>query len=1232
MSRKIPIPERTADVMFTEQQWQAIYDQGDNILVSASAGSGKTAVLVRRVIEKIRQQNFSVDDLLVVTFTEAAAAEMKERIQQAIQQAAEEAKTSEERNYFNHQLSKLPMANISTLHAFCAKVIQRFFYLIDLDPNYRMLTDETETILLKEEVWDSIRELNYEKKEVEFYRLTENFSSDRDDRGLENLIFSMYNFARSNSEPEKWLDSLLENYQFDGEFAHSKIFTEQLRPMIVTELDRVIENYQLMIQRSQAIGGLTLIIELAEDELNHVLTVKEALLKGDLAIAYQVIQATTFKTFPSTKKEIKAVKEAYPEEFAEIQNLRNLNKDQLQKNILPNYFSEPFEIQGEILKESEKLVSGLIEVEKAFIQQFSERKMSKNLLDFNDLEHFALKILETEIDGAYPAKNYYRTQFKEVLVDEYQDINQLQETILQAVSQEHPGNMFMVGDVKQSIYGFRLADPTLFIEKYESYQNDVDFDGNRKIILPDNFRSRKEVLDFTNLIFKQIMDKELGQIEYGSQEELIAGSKAFPESDHFSAELLIAEQKVEEDDLIDESATAEIYLVANKIREMKDQKFQIFDKKMGIDRALDYRDIVLLTPTRKNHLTIIDVFKKMGIPLNVNDAQNYFQTTELRIIVALMQIIDNPFQDIPLAAVLRSPITDLDDQELATIRLKMVEGDFFTAIKNYQVTEEDKISQKLAIFLNQLDNWRELSHRTSMVDLLLNIYQETAYLDYVLGMPAGQQRHANLLALVERAKDYEKSSYRGLYQFIRFIEKMQEKSKDLAEPPATETGDAVTVMTIHASKGLEFPVVFLLNSSRKANLSDLRNKYIFDEHAGIGIKYLDPFTRVNYITIAFKLIAKKKNNKLLSEEMRKLYVALTRAEQKLFIVGSYDSQEAALKKWQLAATNEDIVLDTAIRNGQGVFLDWIGQSLFRHATMENYQQQYPINQKNSLYHHPAKFKITFANAQEIAQTANSYQPVFTKVKADDQEIDVSQILQQAGYQYIFPEATKTTNYQSVSEIKRLYDDPDNREVLDISDNQNLNQNRYRFTENQLPEPRFLVQTDEISSAEIGTATHLVMQLIDVSTQPTEKSVRVLIESLIAQKSLSQELADSLSIENILTFFETDLGKKLLATPDLLHREEPFAMLLSADEIFKDYRNNDEILIHGIIDGYLEYPNEIILYDFKTDYYSESREQELINRYKGQLTLYKEALEKAKQKKVSEINLVFLRGNKIINLL
>jgi ATP-dependent helicase/nuclease subunit A len=673
----IKIPLKPSNETFTDTQWQSIFDKGDNLLISASAGSGKTTVLVRRVIEKLKSGS-NIDELLIVTFTEAAAREMKERIQVALQDAVNKESDSEKRKHFVRQLTLLPMANISTLHAFCLTVIRRFYFLIDLDPVFRMLTDETESILLKEEVWEELRDACYEAKDESFYRLTENFSSDRSDEGVTDLVMSLYTFARANPNPTKWLTNLADNYQTEDGLTQNQLYKSQLKPTIIHTLEAAIQRLEIGLQLAQIDALIEKAATLVADELAQAQQLLSYFQEDTLDLAYAQIESLSFGRYPAFRKEEQ-------KELSEPVKIQRQTAKELVESVKQFFVYEPEEMLA-LMEQARPMVEEMGNLTQRFMENFQQRKLDKGVLDFNDLEHFTLAILRGEGQGS-EASAYYRQKFEEVLVDEYQDVNRLQEAILYWVREtdDTQGNMFMVGDVKQSIYAFRLADPTLFIDKYLAFEK---AEGGRRIVLAENFRSRSEVLQFTNLVFQQLMDEEVGQIPYDDAAKLIPGFPAFPESNQFQTELLLFEKGVEEDaDVVDDKTEGELHLVALKVKELIQQQFEIYDKKMKASRPVSYKDIVLLTPTRKNNLVIMDIFKKFDIPLEVNDAQNYFQATEVQTMIALLQIIDNPYQDIPLVAVLRSPIVGLNEEELAEIRLMKKNGDYLEAVQLYAVKD-----------------------------------------------------------------------------------------------------------------------------------------------------------------------------------------------------------------------------------------------------------------------------------------------------------------------------------------------------------------------------------------------------------------------------------------------------------------------------------------------------------------------------------------------------------------
>lgn len=1257
MSKEIPL--RPENEQFTDNQWQAVFDGDENILVSASAGSGKTTVLVRRVIEKLKSGT-DIDRLLIVTYTEAAAKEMKERIQVALQKAINGESNQERKQHFVKQLTLLPTANISTLHAFCLTVIRRFYYLIDMDPVFRLLTDETEILLLKEDVWDDLRETFYAENQESFYQLTSNFSNDRSDDGLTRLIFSLYEFARANPDPNEWLHHLADSYQVEGGLGESTLFQNFLKPQIMENLFRCIERYEEMIHVTDGEEKLVKIVELARSEKDVAETFASQLADNDLEAAYELSKSIKFDRYPTVR--VQELKET----AAMAKNLREQNKKTL-NTILTDLFALSPKQMKQVMDAATPVVQEMAKVGKAFIDNYSEEKLKKGLVDFNDLEHFTLAILAKKESNhwfASEASKYYREKFDEVLVDEYQDINRLQETILYWLRrpETNEGNLFMVGDVKQSIYSFRLADPTLFIEKYNQYGANQD---GKRIVLAENFRSRKNVLDFTNLVFQQLMDERVGQIAYDEAAQLVHGFDQFPEAENYDTELLIYEKKAGQTEVdeavldlndsplvLEDKTEGELHMTALKIRELVDQEFLIYDKRTKENRSITYKDIVLLTPTKKNNLTILEIFKTAGIPIQVNDAQNYFQATEVQTMVALLQIIDNPYQDIPLAAVLRSPIVGLKENELVMIRLAAKKSSYYDAFLTFNQKEStnkvvDRLKKKTVQFSDRLAKWRELARRNQLATLIWEIYQDTAYLDYVGGMPAGKQRQANLYALVERAASYEKTSFRGLFQFVRFIEKMQEKDKDLAEPVILSEENAVRVMTIHASKGLEFPVVFVLDMTKEFNLGDLNERYIFDDRLGVGIRYLDQADRMLYETLPFLAIKQAKLKKLLSEEMRKLYVALTRAEQKLFLVGSYNDQDAAWKEWLKVGDVQTSVLPSENRlQGKSSLMNWVGMSLIRHQRMSDFQTEFITQKIEGISQHPASFSITFTTEKHIQdqfaqlQFIDTVLPEENKSSLDQTLVDKG--LHRLNYLYPYEVATKTTNYQSVSEIKRVFEDPDNKEIakIELDEKSTIQPSEmivHRMSEGELGKPRFIEAIRKPSSMEIGTATHYVLQLIDLEQAPTKARIEELIDELVQTKIIQENVAEYINSDQLLAFYQTELGQLLLEMPKHVKREQPFSMLLHAEELIKDYphQTDDDLLIHGMIDGYLELEDSCILYDYKTDFVknidSLDEVKKIIQRYRGQLNLYKKALEQASGKPVEQVLLVLLSAGIIIDL-
>lgn len=1248
---------------FTDHQWQAVVDEGKNILVSASAGSGKTTVLVQRVIEKIKDFT-DINELLVVTYTNAAAREMKERIQKALQEQISIESDPVKKQHLTRQLPLLGHADISTLHSFCLKVIKRYYYLIDFDPVFRLLTDDTEMTLMKEDVWEELREELYGEEDSLFQAVATAYSNDRNDDGLTNLIFKLYDFSRSKTDSKNWLANLSNRYTVDNnDLATTPMYQLLAKPAMLDTLKSAKDMLEDAMTIGEGEAELEKSMEFLGEEYARFETLEKTITDDRLQDAFLDFN-TRLGTWKGAKRSAEPeIKEA----AAEMKSFRDKAKNYFEE-IRDHYFLLSPEEQVETIAETKKMIDELARVSVLFYERFQAFKADRKVLDFNDLEHLTLAILTEDEDGkviASEASRHYRNQFKEVMVDEYQDINLIQETILKWLTKEDEatGNQFMVGDVKQSIYSFRLADPTLFIDKYERYSGP---DSGQRIILAENFRSRPEVLDFTNFIFEQLMDKQVGELNYDESAKLVNGFTDFPESTDFSTDILIYETSEEEElddgeeSLEELSGTfdmntktkGELYMVADKILSLVDSGYEIYDKKLKANRPLRFKDIVLLTPTKKNNIDIQDIFKQLKIPTAVNDTQNYFQTTEIAIMMSVLKIIDNPKQDIPLVAVLRSPIVGLDEVELSRIRIQDKQGSFYDALMafvgkaDWKDIRNRQLHAKLTAFTVKLEKWRTESKRRPLVDLIWTIYEDTGFLHYVGGMSSGRQRKANLHALYDRAAAYEKTSFKGLFQFIRFIEKMQKKDKDLAEPSAlSDQEDAVRVMTIHASKGLEFPVVFVMDMSKQFNLQDIKGKTILDEEFGVGSQYMDTDRRILKPTLPETVLKLEKKKRVLSEQMRVLYVALTRAEQKLFLVGSYKDKKTAIDKWDKVSGHPETVLPIPLRLDSASFMDWIGRGIIRHQLQKEAHSVESTNKHISNY--TVSFSVQFSSTRELETRLSDQQKEndiswFDDLKngksLEEEDEAVKGALKEAyelmSHSYDYELATQTTSYQSVSEIKRLFEEPDDGQMVKID--VSAPRRAHRYVEDELAKPTFMSEVLKPTPAEVGKATHLILQALDLSQEPTLELIKNKLSQLVQEEIISKDIGERIPVEKLVHFFATDFGNYILSHADIVKREVPFSLLLEARDIFKDMQSvDDHVLIHGIIDGYIETAEGIVLFDYKTDrieHYGERAEEEMLKKYKGQLLLYKKALESILNQTVIETKLILLDSGESLSIL
>lgn len=1240
MSEIISKPENS---QWTDDQWKAIAASGQDILVAAAAGSGKTAVLVERIIRKIlsRENPVDVDSLLVVTFTNASAAEMRSRVGEALEKALKENPSS---LHLRRQLTLLNKASISTLHSFCLQVVRKYYYLINIDPSFR-IADQTEGQLLIDEVLDDMFEEEYSlENNEEFFDLVDRYTSDRNDLELQTLIRELYFFSRSHPTPTVWLDELATMYQDNkGKDINSLPFISFLLQDIEMQLMGARDQLLQAMELTKLPAGPAPRAENLDDDLKQMSEIIASMHSWDLL-------GEQLKKFKLTRAKIvkgDQYDKALTDQVTALRNAAKKHVEQLRDEL----FSRSLDSYLQDFTHLNPVVSTLVKLVKVFAERYEEMKKEKGIVDFADLEHYCLQILSTENQEPSEAASYYKQQFVEVLVDEYQDTNLVQESILKLVTKDNEatGNLFMVGDVKQSIYRFRLAEPFLFLSKYKRFNQTADQTGMR-IDLSKNFRSRSEVLDGTNYLFKQIMGEKVGEIVYDHDAELKLGA-SYPNSELMKTELLLVERggKDQESDHVEveyegvfdeqelETVQLEARLMAKKIKALIDQQFQIYDRGIDGTRPITYRDVVILLRSMPWAPQIMEEFKQAGIPVYANLSNGYFEATEVAIMMSLLKIIDNPFQDIPLASVLRSPIVGLNENELALIRTFDRKGTFFDAVKAFMMSSDDlhqKLYKKLKPFVILLQQWRDLARQGSVSDLIWQLYRDTKFFDFVGGMPGGKQRQANLRALYDRARQYEATSFRGLFRFLRFIERMQDRGDDLGAARALgEQEDVVRLMTIHSSKGLEFPVVFVAGLSKQFNMMDLNKKYLLDKELGFGTKLINSNLRISYPTLAYIALKKKMRMELLAEEMRVLYVALTRAKEKLYLIGTLKDAEKTITDWKTHLTHTDWLLPDFERAKAKSYIDWIGPALIRHQDCTILTEG-QISHKEEIGQHPSRWIIEKIKGEELVEPFKEEQQINSELLSSisageavsNESEQKSSVIEYLSWMYPFIDETRKRSKQSVTELKRQ------REIQDeYSDQQLIKQ---QLSQSFLYNRPSFMQSKSVTAAERGTAMHTVMQHIDLENLITETSVTSLIEELVKKEILSAELADVINIEQIINFFATPLGERLVAAKHV-YREVPFSYAL--DEQSNGKFNGEPILVQGVIDLLFEDDLGIVLLDYKTDTikgkFANFAEAEITlkNRYRVQIDLYNKAIEDIIQKPLHEKYLFFFDGGHLVQM-
>ena len=1249
-------------VKWTPEQESAIMSPKDSnlgaqtLLVAAAAGSGKTAVLVERIITRLKDMEnpLSVQELMVVTFTKAAAAEMSARIGVALAKAMESTDDKALQARLERQLNLLPSAHISTLHSFCQWVIRSYFYKLDIPPTAR-IGNEAEMALLKQEVLENLLKEAYENNTYGIFDLSDFFSDDKSDAGLQDKVLSLYEFAMSQSNPDGWMRRAVEPYEAAQEQdLRDTLWGRAMWDDQQAEIDRIADRIEAMEPLLESPVGPKKWDKVYQEQLAALAQLKGAETWSDMVDVCRNLDTFTKASFTSLGKALEKgeVDGALADEF---KSLGSQNKDSL-KGMKNGLFHIDEAVLQQQFKDQYPLIHNLVELTIAFHKAYDEAKKEQGIMDFSDLEHLCLALLVepgTE-DDPQPSEVALELQdtFKEIMVDECQDTNGVQETIINLISRVD--NRFYVGDVKQAIYSFRMADSSLFMNKYNTYglMNDA---VERRIDLAKNFRSHENILTTTNFIFYQIMTQEAAELDYGEKESLIPGRivedapsdwvggavelHLLDTSDTNRSEETDGDSEIAGDE--PENNERELDFIIQKIKELHASKKQVQNAD-GSFRQIQWRDFAVLRRSLAGWGTrAVAAMRQAGIPAVVNERDGYFEAQEIQLLLSLLQIIDNPEQDLPMAAVLHSGLVGLDANELGALRLTG-DGSLWSVMPLYAEQAQD---ERLLQFIAHIERWRTLSRRHGVADLLWDIYETLDYVNYVGAMPNGLVRRANVMALYERAKGFESSGFRGLFRFLRFVESLRDSNQDMAVANVvTEADDVVRLMTIHKSKGLEFPVVFLSGVQKKFNTMDFNSPLLVDKNGGIGLKGYYPDIRVSYPSMPWLYCKSIKSDAMKAEEQRILYVALTRARDKLFLTG-YINKEIKKEKGvgahiKHAALTQTQALGADLIKAGNSYLHWLLIAFARHldggSPLRNIielegetnfdlldrQCQVKVEIHDGSLYGDLDYK---ADVDEM--TINT---VRVLGKVNDVELP-EEIVQRFAFTYPNPVAAKTTAKISVSELKRRFAERDAEAVsaTDVSmqqkpvisfnitedttgENAILDTSIPTINETELADsvfgrkPMAIADAEEIvTGAQWGTLMHEAMQWLPVKKY-TQTSMTDMLDSLQAEGKFSDEERSLLSDRSLYGFFNSDLGQRLIASKRV-ERELPFSMLFDGNRVYPGVENGERLFLQGIIDTAFVEDDQWVLVDYKTDRVKSG--DELIRRYKIQMDLYKEALER-----------------------
>ena len=1179
----------------TAEQIQAIYSSGQNILVSASAGSGKTFVMAERILDQLAC-GVEIRQLFISTFTVKAATELKERLENKISQQIQETQDVELKKYLGRQLADLPNAAIGTMDSFTQKFLTKHGYLLDLSPNFRILQNESEQLLLKNEVFHQVFESHYQGKEQgKFSQLVKNFAGrSKDARGLRKQVYMIYDFLQSTSNPHAWLEnSFLKGFE-KADFTVAK---ETLAEDIKERLWDLESFFRYHLDNDAKEFGKAAYLESVQqvldeiDSLGHESTFEQYQEVLDRVVSISKDKGGRALTNASRKAELQDLKETYNQERkAKFEKLISLN-DQITL----------LKFQEDYHQDSWDLAKTFQVFMRDFVDAYRQRKREENAFEFADISHYTIEILEN-----FPqVRQEYQERFHEVMVDEYQDTNHIQERMLELLSNGH--NRFMVGDIKQSIYRFRQADPQIFNEKFHRFAQD-DKEG-QLILLKENFRSSSEVLDATNDVFKHLMDEEVGEISYDGMHQLVFGNTDIQANPENKAEVLLYDKddsdSDDEEELATNKLTGEMRMVLKEILHLHN------------DKGVPFKDMALLTASRSRNDQVLLALSEYGIPVKTDGAQsNYLQSLEVQVMLDTLRVIHNPLQDFALVALMKSPMFNFDEDELARLALQKsedkVQENFYEKLVNAQAQTslqkdliKTELHKKLDFFMETIQAWRLYSKTHSLYDLIWKIYSDRFYYDYVGALPNGQARQANLYALALRADQFEKSNFKGLSRFIRMIDQVLEAQHDLANVAVAPPKDAVELMSIHKSKGLEFPYVFILNIDQQFNKQDSMSEVILSRRNGLGLKYVARVAtdaKEEYVPSTIKLsipsLTYTQNEEELqlasySELMRLLYVAMTRAEKKLYLVGKGSREKLEAKEYP---TNGQGLLTRETRLDASNFQDWIW-AIYQAFSKEDLHFTVRFEGEEDLTQEDIGELENKSQLQDQSQADNRQSETIKDALEMLKEVEV--------YNDIHRAAINLPSVQTPSQIKKFYEPVMDMEGVVVAGQSQLKESTVQFN---LPD---FSKTKKVTGAEIGSATHELMQRINLAKKPTLETLTEALE----QVQVSSDVKSKINLGKILSFFDTALGQEILANQDKLYREQPFSMLK------RDEKSQENFVVRGILDGYLLYDDKIALFDYKTDRYEHA--SQLIERYRGQLELYAEALSLSYQIETVEKYLILL---------